>query len=426
VDGIEFASNSAGIIIDDTAGNADTALQAGMVVKVQGTINSDNRTGIAGTIRYTPQLRGPVDATPSISGQSGTFTIFNQPVVVDATTTYNNTQGLTDITPLMIVEVSGFFDSTGLLHATRVIKTPPRAGFVMTGNATNVTPTTFSIGGITVNYAASTRTNFPIGGLTNGVLVRIKTGTLPSFGLVTATSVEALTGGVTNVNNGQQVRVEGLVSDMSGNRFDVAGQSVATTSTTIYEGGTLATLSNNDRIDAEGTINNGLLTATKVRITSAPDVVLQAQVTQINTTGGTVTVFGASGITIQLDRYALFEDQSNANLHSFGINTLSTLQYVSVAGKKNGPNTMTGTRLTRINPNTQISLTGALDSAALPTLVILGVRAETNFAGPFKDSNGNTITQVQFFDQATAGTIVKVDGTFSGSSITVTQAKIGS
>jgi hypothetical protein len=58
-------------------------------------------------------------------------------------------------------------------------------------------------------------------------------------------------------------------------------------------------------------------------------------------------------------------------------------------------------------------------------LTILGIDAATNSVTVFLDSNGNALTQLEFFDQAFAGSIVSVQGTFSGTTIAATQAQFG-
>src|SRR5882672_10450242 len=77
VDGVEYGSGSANIAVDGTSNGSETALQLGMVVTVQGTMNNGSTTnGTAASITYHPDLRGPADGAPNVNGDLGSFAIF--------------------------------------------------------------------------------------------------------------------------------------------------------------------------------------------------------------------------------------------------------------------------------------------------------------------------------------------------------------
>ena len=89
VNGIEYDTNGASYEVDDSSASDDSALAVGMVVKVQGSVNADGRTGSASSVSYDDELEGIVadladDADdPSIK----TFTVMKTTVRVDQNST---------------------------------------------------------------------------------------------------------------------------------------------------------------------------------------------------------------------------------------------------------------------------------------------------------------------------------------------------
>ncbi|MES2354444.1 MAG: DUF5666 domain-containing protein [Pseudomonadota bacterium] len=425
VNGIEYGTNSTNFTLDGTDNGLETGLETGMVVTVGGFVNSDNLTGTANTINYTPDLRGPV-VTPSALEDGGTFNIFGQDVVADETTVYDSARGFASITAGLNVEVSGYRNATDhKLHATKVKSVDQNAGFISTGAISGVTPTAFTLGALSVNYVNSVRTNFPAGGLNNGLFVRVRASVAPVGGILTATSVDVLPSGV-GALEGQQVHVQGFISGSVPNRFSVNGQTVSTSTATTYQNGAATNLVDGAKVEIEGIVSSDVLAAAKVRFQQVSDVSLDVPITLVNITDNTVTVLGTSGIVIKVDRNTLLDDRRGA-VHDFNLSDLSANNRISVAGKKeNGANSLVAVRLTRINDSTgPVSLKGPVNSATNPTLTILGIAADTSDPTvQFEDANGNAILQGDFFNLITAGTKVRVDGVFNGSAISVTHAKI--
>jgi len=72
VNGVEYDTNGASYDVDDASASDDSALAVGMVVKVQGSVNADGRTGSANSVSYDDEVEGLVEdlatdaADPSI------------------------------------------------------------------------------------------------------------------------------------------------------------------------------------------------------------------------------------------------------------------------------------------------------------------------------------------------------------------------
>jgi hypothetical protein len=57
VNGVEYDTNGASYDVDDASASDDSALAVGMVVKVQGSVNADGRTGSASSVSYDDEWK---------------------------------------------------------------------------------------------------------------------------------------------------------------------------------------------------------------------------------------------------------------------------------------------------------------------------------------------------------------------------------
>ncbi|MDH5370905.1 MAG: DUF5666 domain-containing protein, partial [Gammaproteobacteria bacterium] len=121
VNGVHFNTTGAVVIKDD--GPAETnpddskineLLSKGMVVTVEGDINSDGISGTAKKITYEDILEGPVMGAPAASS----FVVLGQTIIVSSLTKYSlgkpldpndDLTGIADIIGGDIIEVSGFY-----------------------------------------------------------------------------------------------------------------------------------------------------------------------------------------------------------------------------------------------------------------------------------------------------------------------------
>src|SRR3990172_5334415 len=122
VNGVEFETTGATITIDgQTAMNGQDDLEIGMIVAVEGTFNVDGGRGTAKSINFKDNLEGPVT---SLNTTAQTLTVLGQTVIVDAATEIYDASGarvtLDNIVTGNNVEVSGFTDAEGAIHATYI------------------------------------------------------------------------------------------------------------------------------------------------------------------------------------------------------------------------------------------------------------------------------------------------------------------
>jgi hypothetical protein len=247
---------------DDHSSEMDQAVfRVGMVVTIHHGPNDNN----ALEIEYQDNLQGHIAAK-----NSNTLTVLGQTVVVsDADFANFNLNE--------IVEVSGFVDSAGRIHATyieRNTQSPHHGdeievkGFV---SGLSSSAASFQLGPLPDGIGKTVTVSYtPMGnGLDNGMYVKVvTTGAQPVSGPISATSIVELTPR-TVFPDKAMVDLEGLVTASptgSGNllSFAVEGKRVQTDGATQYVGGTAVNLQLDVRLQVQGTENGGVLSAAKI------------------------------------------------------------------------------------------------------------------------------------------------------------------
>lgn len=423
VNGVEYSTSGTQFRIDDNPG-VESDLRVGQVVTVQGTINSNGTTGTATTVTFNNEVEGPVSA---LDRALGTFTVLGQTVRVNATTTYDDSSlagGLAVLNNGDVVEVTGFRNSVvaggvGELVATRIqrraagVVSPFEVNGVV--SSLNTSSSTFNIGFLGIAYTGIVPTN---GTLANGACVEVK-GTTVVGSVLTATSVEVKSCGL-GATSGARGEIEGIITVFrSAADFDIGAQTINTTaSTTIVTNGLAGGLRANIKVEAEGSFNaSGVLIATKVEIKPETELRLLGNIQSLSATNSTVSV---NGVTVQLSLATRYEDKSSARVASFDFTDLRSGDYVEIRGFAGTvANTIQGVILERDDNDTRHELQGYASNASDPTLVILGVTANTTGA-QFRDINDAPMNRADFFAQAN-GRLVKVRGTWNGTTFLANQ-----
>jgi len=274
VNGVHYRTdNNTGKMLNgkkDNSGRMDNNIFAvGMIVSVRhGTGDND-----AQEIEYRNNLEGPIS---SMSSGDNTFEVLGQTVVVD------NGAVFPKPLPKDVVEVSGFVDSAGRIHATYIERKmqphPPGEEYQVKGFVSGLSTidNTFLLGllpdrsvpVVTVLYAPPI-SGLP-GGLDNGMYIQVTTiDTAPSGGRITATRVVKLTPR-TEFPDGTPVDLEGLITtpwsdSVNDLAFVVEGKRVQWDAGTEFVGGTRNdTKQTNRRVQVRGTETGGVLSAVNV------------------------------------------------------------------------------------------------------------------------------------------------------------------
>jgi len=437
VNGVRFEDTAANITIDDTPKTATIDTRDGMVVKVAGTVNGDGITGTAQRVKALIEVRG----TPtSVNAIAQSLILLNQTVFADDQTVYSNLANFAAIVAnVTLIEVHGLRDSTGQIRATRIEANTTQMGDstldeirgVVSLGAVGANPTTFSLGAQAINASAALIT--PTGaGYQNGSVVEVYCSARPCTpgGVFQASvvKVEDAQDSAFQPGSGERFEAEGLISGFTAHpgNFSVAGTPVTTTGSTRFEGGISTDLTNNVKVEAEGSWNGTRLVASKIEFKRSV-VRLQGNVTATGLTTFTLNVAGRS-VNIETDSFTsgLVPPIGPACVQIRGQRKVAASVIVT-AGEINTSCSSSGRAIMQApveaeSPETTITLLG------FP----LDISAPTD-TPPYEDLIGTPLTRTAFFNAVTPagtnaagvsvpGTLVKV--TFNDGTNTARQVEL--
>jgi hypothetical protein len=260
---VRFNIDTASISLPDAQ-----ALQIGMSVSVTGPVDAALANGVATQVSSAVDLRGPIAAVDPVGGD---FVVAGTVVTVDDDTVWGNIVGLGALVPGGTVQVWGLPDGPGVLRATRVELTDAGAAPVVTGTVQQLDAAskTFVLGNLTVAYGGANL----IGGLdastlANGSIVRVRAVAALSGTLLNATQVERWYPIPTAT--GTPVQLEGVITNYAAlASFQVLGTPVDASAAQIT-GGQAGKVANGVTVQVSGTLLNGVLVASDLKIRHLP------------------------------------------------------------------------------------------------------------------------------------------------------------
>ncbi|KWT91977.1 MULTISPECIES: DUF5666 domain-containing protein [unclassified Variovorax] len=276
VNGVRYNTDTAVLNVEDAS-----ALQLGMSAKVTGPFSADFTSGVARRVDSAADLRGTLS---SVDLAQGSFVILGTTVTTDDATVWADSSGLAAILPGSTLQVWGLPGAPGVLRATRVEQRGPSAP-VLTGTVQNLDPArrTFTIGTFTVDYGTAVLSGSLDGApLANGTLVRVR-GAIALPGRLSATQVQWWY--PVPRANATPVQLAGIVTDYAGlGSLRVLNIPVNAASAQVT-GGPAGAVGNGVKVEVGGTIANGVLQATKLKIRHVPGTGGPASFTLIGTVG---------------------------------------------------------------------------------------------------------------------------------------------
>ncbi len=289
VNGTEFDTSDAAIIINgDEIGIGDDAvrqnLDIGRVITVEGKRFGDPNTAVADRVTYSNNVKGPVESILEIDAVTKEIIVLGQTVIVNAATFFKSTTFDT-IAENDVVEVSGLFDDTGVIYATFIGKTGevvPGLEVEVTGFTKNLdtAATSFEINDLTVDYSLADTSGLPGGLPAEGLFVEVE-GTLDATGELLVASRIQLADAL-DVDDVGEIEITGLVTDLaSASEFTVGNQPVQTGADTLFVDGTEANVVLGVKLEAEGTLVNGVLLATEIEFWDPGQLEVEGFVTDV-------------------------------------------------------------------------------------------------------------------------------------------------
>ena len=338
--------------------------------------------------------------------------MLGQTVIIDDATTIQLLSGagaLAGLTAGATVEVSGVRNSSDAIVASRIEEQPSGGVLAVRGVVTDLGATTFVLGQLLVDYSGAVLDGFAPGVINPGDLVDVE-GVLAPGGSLIASAVE-----LENENPasaGDFVDLDGFVTAVSGNgNYSLGRIEFVTTEATVFENGSVANLSIDKRIELTGFVDeNGLVEATRVRFTDTR-IRVEGIVTAINADG-----FDVLSIPVAITDETRSRDESEADADDFVPTQLAVGDYVEVRSFKDpGPQLpVAAERVRREDDEHEVSLRGFVVQSGQNAFSVMGVTVDVASDSEFEAASGAKIGAHEFFEAATEGTFVDVEGEMIG------------
>lgn len=428
VNGVEFATDRAAIVVDGTPVD-ESALQVGMVVVVTGSTAADGLTGTASRVEFDRALYGPIDVLDS---EARSVTVLGQRVQFDDASLFDETaeEALAEGQACL---VTGHADGAGVMRATLMRcaggyvagASPVEREAVVSQLDTGAAR--FQLGELTVGFANAAM-DTGAGPLADGALVEA-IGLQPQRDGVLQAQRIRVKGSSTKP--GQALVLEGVIGRFAGladfelgrQRVDASSATRADTHGALPATGLRALVAGVVRAD-------GVIAATRYALLPATDILFTGRVDAVDTGREVLTLFGDERHALAITQY---QDRRANGRRRFRLRDLSAGDYVQLRGFRDPSGRAVITRVEQRDEEEPDGGTiaarlrivigerdpaaalarGPLDSFDLiqSRLVIAGVPVHTdNAQTAFSGRNGETLTSPQFYSGLRAGDRLEVEG----------------
>ena len=387
VNGERYDTSSASITVDGVNATDSEVLNRPVVV-------SSSSTNVATSVKAETAVKGTVD---SVNSATSSWVIMGQTVRLDDGGTLSGTPIAGDL-----VEVSGLVKPGGIIVATIVEEKNALTEYKIKGyiSSVNTSNSTFVIGGKTINYASANISDLG-GNPAVDMLVEVKADADASPLIATVVETDDI-----GVNDATHVEVEGYILDITGSNpnftFTVSGVAVSTNSNTTFETGNSSYLANNVKVEVEGSLSGGTLTASKVSLRDS--VRVEGDITGLS--GNNFNITNMTGITFTVDANTEY-NSSNDQLSDFANGT-----HVRLRGVPTGATSVLITRLDERSADTAFYLRGPAETDNdTDSITVLGEVINISTGFTYEDMDGGAIADdATFLSQVSVGTPVKISG----------------
>lgn len=328
MNGVRYNTDGATIYIDGNQASEDS-LAVGMVVTIEGSVNSDGLNGTAITVATRTEVEGLV-LQNDVAG-NGTINVMGQTVKISNDTKFKSTVPTIAIVDDLVandsvVEVSGYSDGQGNIYAT-YIKAIASGGSLseirlygviqdLSGTADN---STFRIGTVTVTFNDAD-TNFEDvtqSTLANGMYVSVES-TNYNNDIVLASEIDRED---YIDREGSEYELEGIVTEISNlanGEFKLNGRSVRFDTATIFEGGGQADIQLEVKLEVDGKVQaDGLILADEISFRTESNMEIEGLVAS---KGDNMLTIGAT--VIMVNELTYYEDETDENNRTFNFSDI--------------------------------------------------------------------------------------------------------
>ncbi|MEY2860243.1 MAG: hypothetical protein RL392_701 [Pseudomonadota bacterium] len=289
VNGTRFDIDNATVTLAD-----DTALKLGMTVKAVGMLQTDFLKASASTVVSAIDVRGPVS---NLNAASSTLQVHGLNVSTDSETIYEGINSLAGLANADWVKIYGHVWGVNNVRASRIEKFSAASTLILSGavSGLNTGTKSFTLGNLTIQYGGASFSNgVTAGSLSNGVVVRVRSTTLVAGTVLSASSIEAWYPLPSTNNTG--LSISGVITSYVGlGNFSVLGYPVDA-SAAVISGGPVGSMGDGVKIEVAGTVQGGVLRASKVMMRQIPGTGGPAKFTA---TGPIALYVSAASFTVQ-------------------------------------------------------------------------------------------------------------------------------
>jgi hypothetical protein len=420
VNGIEFETGAATVRMDDEPGTVSD-LRIGMVVSIGGTTDATTGLARAREITFVDDVQGPIS---SIDREAGRLIVLGRTFLVDELTVFD---GVTfeDLSAGNIVQVSGLRRSQEQIQATHVHRVAHAYAAGMTLevkgviNGLQAGNRRFNIGTQACDYSAAA---LELAGadLANGMYVEVSSTRPLADGVMLLSRVQSrdqhrhrhqLCAGDCSFD-----LVGYVTTFVSPTEFTVDGQPVTTTPATVYVGGTVATLALDVKVSIRGELDSSGVLVAKEIVFHLPSLVeIAGNVEALDSENQAVVVLG---ITVATNEFTLFMDPTATGpARDFGFDDLAAGDRIHVRAVLDS-GTVIASRLERERADAIVTLKAPVESVDRPSITLLGVTATSDANTIFQNTSHVAISADTFFSLVEIGRLVRVEGSYDGTSIT--------
>jgi hypothetical protein len=409
VNGVEFETSNSSINIDDQNA-AENDLKLGMFVTVTGTVDANGTTGTATSVIFDDDIQGRISSiTVDPDGLSKTLTVFDQIILADkASTTYQNVT-FNNLAVDDVIEVSGFLDNAGVLHATRIEKNEDFVVGVskveLKGIVSGLSGTTFTLGSFSVDFSGPVDLSGVSGNvIANGMQVEVE-GTLNGT-TISATRIEEEDDLFDDDET--KVSLEGIITNFAGNSsFRIAGQQIDASTASLEPAGLI--LSNGIIVEVEGPVIGSVLQATKIEARGG-DIKLEATVLSVDTTANTITLqFFPGNITVNVNSQTTLQDDITENPLTLNAINPGT-DFLEVRGFIDGTGNLVADEVHRDTPEKDIIQAPVESFIPGNSITLLGLSFTTiDGTTDFELADDTSTDSTTFYMNLNNGDLIKIE-----------------
>lgn len=400
VDGVEKGSGDQ-IVLDN--------LSVGKLVRIEGPYAGDG-TGTAQRIVYNEDVIGPVQSITVVDPNTSKLVVMGQTVIADKQTNLVN-MTLATIAVGNVVEVSGFGDDLGFIHAGYLKKRSDvytsGSEVQVRGNAANVDTLlrTFKINQLTIDYATANVSELTSGAPQAGQFVEVK-GTLNAGDTLVATLVKPED--ILGVASADNVEISGIVTLFNSiTDFEIGGIAVQTDGATEYKDILPEDIDVGSKFIVNGSLTNRVLLADSVR--SAASVRIESNVAA-PPSSSSLTLEGLNSLSVTVNELTKILGPADT------IGEIEPGDHLKIFGTSFSSGNATASKIiVKKQSNETVVLRGPVEVVSGDLVTVLGVIIDTGSTGSIPDNgfsreSGGPLTRAEFQSRVSAGDAIDAKG----------------